>query len=119
MKKSVISERFKSILTAATVAMATSYILVLSECIIAGNMIGEEAVAAIALVAPVIPFLQFIGEMIAASTFALISYAGGKGDEEEINRLYSQAMTLAVAVGFVLTLLFVVFRVQILSYWDV
>ena len=119
MKKSVISERFKSILTAATVAMATSYLLVLSECIIAGNMIGEEAVAAIALVAPVIPFLQFIGEMIAASTFALISYAGGKGDEEEINRLYSQAMTLAVAVGFVLTLLFVVFRVQILSYWDV
>ena len=119
MKKSVISERFKSILTAATVAMATSYLLVLSECIIAGNMIGEEAVAAIALVAPVIPFLQFIGEMIAAGTFALISYAGGKGDEEEINRLYSQAMTLAVAVGFILTLLFVVFRVQILSYWDV
>ena len=119
MKKSVISERFKSILTAATVSMATSYILVLSECIIAGNMIGEEAVAAIALVAPVIPFLQFIGEMIAAGTFALISYAGGKGDEEEINRLYSQAMTLAIAAGFVLTLLFVVFRVQILSYWDV
>ena len=119
MKKSVISERFKSILTAATFSMATSYLLVLSECIIAGNMIGEEAVAAIALVAPVIPFLQFIGEMIAAGTFALISYAGGKGDEEEINRLYSQAMTLAVAVGFVLTLLFVVFRVQILSYWDV
>ena len=119
MKKSVISERFKSILTAATVAMATSYLLVLSECIIAGNMIGEEAVAAIALVAPIIPFLQFIGEMIAAGTFALISYAGGKGDEEEINRLYSQAMTLAVAVGSILTLLFVVFRVQILSYWDV
>ena len=119
MKTSVISERFKSILTAATFSMATSYLLVLSECIIAGNMIGEEAVAAIALVAPVIPFLQFIGEMIAAGTFALISYAGGKGDEEEINRLYSQAMTLAVAVGFVLTLLFVVFRVQILSYWDV
>ena len=119
MKKSVISERFKSILTAATVAMATSYLLVLSECIIAGNMIGEEAVAAIALVAPVIPFLQFIGELIAAGTFSLISYAGGKGDEEEINRLYSQAMTLAVAVGFILTLLFVVFRVQILSYWDV
>lgn len=119
MKKSVISERFKSILTAATFSMATSYLLVLSECIIAGNMIGEEAVAAIALVAPVIPFLQFIGEMIAAGTFALISYAGGKGDEEEINRLYSQAMTLAVAVGFILTLLFVVFRVQILSYWDV
>ncbi len=119
MKKSVISERFKSILTAATFSMATSYLLVLSECIIAGNMIGEEAVAAIALVAPVIPFLQFIGEMIAAGTFALISYAGGKGDEEEINRLYSQAMSLAVAVGFILTLLFVVFRVQILSYWDV
>ena len=119
MKKSVILERFKSILTAATFSMATSYLLVLSECIIAGNMIGEEAVAAIALVAPVIPFLQFIGEMIAAGTFALISYAGGKGDEEEINRLYSQAMTLAVAVGFILTLLFVVFRVQILSYWDV
>ena len=119
MKKSVISERFKSILTAATFSMATSYLLVLSECIIAGNMIGEEAVAAIALVAPVIPFLQFIGEMIAAGTFALISYAGGKGDEEEINRLYSQAMTLAVAVGSILTLLFVVFRVQILSYWDV
>ena len=119
MKKSVISERFKSILTAATFSMATSYLRVLSECIIAGNMIGEEAVAAIALVAPVIPFLQFIGEMIAAGTFALISYAGGKGDEEEINRLYSQAMSLAVAVGFILTLLFVVFRVQILSYWDV
>ena len=119
MKKSVILERFKSILTAATFSMATSYILVLSECIIAGNLIGEEAVAAIALVAPIIPFLQFIGEMIAAGTFALISYAGGKGDEEEINRLYSQAMTLAIAVGFILTLLFVVFRVQILSYWDV
>lgn len=119
MKKSVISERFKSILTAATFSMATSYLLVLSECIIAGNMIGEEAVGAIALVAPVIPFLQFIGEMIAAGTFALISYAGGKGDEEEINRLYSQAMTLAVAVGFILTLLFVIFRVQILSYWEV
>ena len=119
MKKTIITERFKSILTAATISMATSYLLVLSECIIAGNMIGEEAVAAIALVAPIIPFLQFVGEMIAAGTFALISYAGGRGDEEEINRLYSQAMTLAVAVGFILTLLFVVFRVEILSYWDV
>ena len=119
MKQTLIAKRFKSILGASTVAMVTSYLLVFSECIIAGNMIGEDAVAAIALVAPVIPFLQFIGEMIAAGTFALISYAGGEGDEEEVNRLYSQAITLAVGVGFLLTLLFVVFRTEILSYWDV
>ena len=119
MKESVISQRFKSILGASTAAMGISYVLVLSECIIAGQLLGEEAVAAIALVAPLIPFLQFVGEMIASGTFALISYARGKGDSAEADALFSQAMILSVGAGLLLTVLLVAFREQILSYWDV
>lgn len=119
MSKTIISERFKSILLASTFSMGILEVLPLAAVIIAGNMLGEEAIAAISLTAPITRMLEFIGELMAAGTLALIGYESGRGEINTVNKLYSQEIFLAITFGVIFTAGLFLFRESILSYWDV
>ena len=103
MSKTIISERFKSILLASTFSMGILEVLPLAAVIIAGNMLGEEAIAAISLTAPITRMLEFIGELMAAGTLALIGYESGRGEINTVNKLYSQEIFLTITFGVIFT----------------
>lgn len=46
----MISTRFRSVFVAAMVSMSVAYILMLTDNVVAGQLIGDRAVAAISLV---------------------------------------------------------------------
>ena len=73
-KKTVISTRFWSVFTSAMVAMTLSYILMLSDNIVAGQFINDDAVAAMSLVFPLMTILFFLSYLIADGLGMLAAY---------------------------------------------
>ena len=119
MTHTVVWRRFRSLLFASVILSGVDYVCGLMECIIGGSLLGGQAVAGLTLMAPIMPLLTFIGLLIVSDSMTLYAYAGGQADEEEMNRVYSQAVILCTVVGVLLTFLMFAAKDFILSYWDV
>ncbi len=119
MTHTVVWRRFRSLLFASVILSGVDYVAGMMECIIGGSLLGGQAVAGLTLLAPIMPLLTFIGLLIVSGSMTLYAYAGGQADEEEMNRVYSQAVILCAVVGVLLTILMVASKNSILSYWDV
>ena len=115
----VISKRFKSVFVASIASMTISYILMLTDNIVAGQFVGDEAVAAMTLVAPIMTLIFFLSYMVADGLAMMFSYAKGKNDQEKANELFSMGVICSVVTGAVVTFILVVFRDEILSMWEI
>lgn len=113
LKKNFISEKFKSIFLVSTLSMLVEYIVMLSDNVIAGNLVGERAVAAITLVGPAFSISVFFSFLVSQGTIILMAFAVGEGDREKANRYFSQGLILCFAVGAGLTVLFLLFREEV------
>lgn len=119
MTKTVIGERFKSVFVASLASMSISYVLMLTDNIVAGQFIGNEAVAAMTLVAPIMTLITFLSYMVADGLAMMFSYAKGRNDQAKANELFSMGITCSVVTGVVVTIILVAFQSQILSMWDI
>ena len=117
--KTVIGERFKSVFVASIASMVISYVLMLTDNIVAGQFVGEEAVAAMTLVSPMMILVFFLSYMVADGLAIMFSYAKGKSDQLKANQLFSMGMICSVVLGVVLTFILIVFRTEILSLWKI
>ena len=63
--KTVIGQRFKSVFVASIASMTISYVLILTDNIVAGQFVGDEAVAAMTLVSPIMTLIFFLSYMVA------------------------------------------------------
>lgn len=117
--KTVISERFRSVFVASIASMSISYILILTDSVVAGQFIGDEAVAAMTLVSPIMTLILFISYMVADGLAMMFSYAKGRNDQTKANELFGMGVTASVLVGVVLTAILVVFQSEILSLWKI
>jgi Na+-driven multidrug efflux pump/anti-sigma regulatory factor (Ser/Thr protein kinase) len=91
----------------------------LSDNIVAGQFINDDAVAAMSLVFPLMTILFFLSYLIADGLGMLAAYAQGQEDRDEVNRLFSQGIMLSVGLGLVLVLLLNIFQEQLLSFWKI
>lgn len=119
MAKTVISERFKSVFRASIASMAISYVLMLTDNIVAGQFVGDEAVAAMTLVAPIMTLIFFLSYMISDGLAMMFSYAKGRNDRLKANQLFGMVVICAVVLGAFVTIILVVFRPEILSLWEI
>ena len=117
--KTVIGERFKSVFVASIASMVISYVLMLTDNIVAGQFVGEEAVAAMTLVSPMMILVFFLSYMVADGLAMMFSYAKGRSDQLKANQLFSMGMICSVVLGVVLTFILIVFRSEILSLWKI
>ena len=62
--KTVISDRFYSVLVASMASMTINYIMTLTDNIVAGHIIGTQAVEAMTLIIPITTFLFFMSFLI-------------------------------------------------------
>ncbi|MBR0061017.1 MAG: hypothetical protein IJP68_06005, partial [Selenomonadaceae bacterium] len=117
--KTVISKRFKSVFVASFASMTISYVLMLTDNVVAGQFVGDEAVAAMTLVSPIMTLIFFLSYMVADGLAMMFSYAKGKSDQAKANELFSMGMICSVVTGAVVTLILVAFREKILSLWEI
>lgn len=106
MGKSFIASKFRSVLIVSTFAMLGEYLVLLSDNLIAGNILGESALSAITLVTPFFSFAVFLAFLIALGTDIVISRCVGQMDRQQANNFFSQAVILCVGLGLALTIIY-------------
>ena len=94
--------KFYSLLAAATLEVAVDYLQRLSDNIIAGNMLGEDALAAIGLVSPVMSVLSFLAVMASVGTSLCYVRAVGSFERKRAHGFFSQGIMLALLFGALL-----------------
>ena len=119
MAQTVIGKRFRSVFVASLASMTISYVLMLTDNIVAGQFVGDGAVAAMTLVSPIMTFVLFLSYMVADGLAMMFSYAKGRNDRDKANDLFGMGTIGSVALGVVLTIIFVAFDEKILSMWKI
>lgn len=118
-RKTVISTRFWSVFVASTFAFINAYILILTDNVVVGQFVGDDAVAAMTLIFPIFTLILFVAYLVADGLVMMTSYAQGKGDRAEVDRLFSLGITLSVSCSLVLFVSFFLLREQILDFWEI
>ena len=118
-KKTVISTRFWSVFWASTLSIVSSYILTLTDNIVAGQFIGDDAVAAMTLIFPAFIMILFVAYLISDGLAMMISYAQGNNDRPEVDRLFSLGVILSVGSGIIFFALLYILREELLNFWDI
>lgn len=119
IKRTVLSTRFKGVFIASMATMTASYILVLTDNVVAGQFLGAEAVAAMTLILPLNNFLSFISFLITDGLAIIYSYALGQQDRAEADRIFSQGIILSGIASVLFLLILILGRDAILSIWDI
>lgn len=119
MAKTFASKKFHSLLLANTMAMVVDFLVFLSDNIIAGNMLGENALSAITLVAPVFSLVICLSLLIATGTSAVISSEVGRGSRESANLYFSQGLILSAGLSGLLTAAFFAARPWLVPFFGV
>ena len=94
--------KFFSLLIPGTISMVVVTVLLLSDSVIAGLTLGEDAVAAISLVTPAYTFAAFFAGMISTGVPILYSKAMGEFNKKEADNYFALGFTAAVAIGIIL-----------------
>ena len=91
--------RFRGILFASCVGLASTNLVDLTDTMIAGHLLGEKALSAINLFWPCVEFLFFASTAIAAGSAILYSRAVGEFDERRTSGIFSNGLVLSVLAG--------------------
>ena len=118
-RRTVISTRFRTVFVSAVVSMILSYILMLTDNVVAGQFIDDDAAAAMSLVFPLLTMLFFLSYLIADGFGMMAAYAQGRENRNEVNRLFSQGLVLSLGLGGLLVLLLNIFQDELLSFWKI
>ena len=118
MKNTLCKKRFHSLVLTASFAMAIEYLMLLSDSIIVGNMLGEAALAGLNLVTPLYSIVVFVGTVISVGTTVCYSFEMGELDKEAADRYFGQGIIAAVSAGILLFLIMVLIRRWFLAYYD-
>lgn len=101
-KTTFLKRKFFSLLIPGTISMIVVTLLLLSDSVIAGLALGEDAVTAISLVTPAYSLAAFFAGMISIGVPILYSKAMGEFKKEEADRYFALGFTLAIAIGITL-----------------
>lgn len=110
-------EKFKSLLVAGSFTVLASYIVRLSDSIIAGNLIGPEALAGVNLVGPCLSAISFLGGLIATGMATNYSIAMGRCDRGRARQFFMQAFWTVLIFGGLLSAAIFLGRGAFLSYF--
>lgn len=113
--KNLITKKYRSIFTATTLGMIVEYILLLSDNIIAGQMLGEQSLAALSLIFPFVNFAFFLTYFLSYGVTICTSQEIGRMNRKRANELFSNGAILCVICGGFCSLAALLFKTEILS----
>lgn len=99
----------------AMVGMGFSAIYSITDGIFVGHFIGQEALAAVNLVMPIIMIITALADMVATGSSVRISILLGSGNNKEANRVFTVCLGLIATIATVFGLLGCLFARQIIG----
>ena len=104
MRNTFCNKQFRSLMFTGSVTVVIQFLLVISDTIVVGNILGEQALGAVNVVKPFSSFVIFITSLVSIGTSVFYSYEIGKFDKEKADGLFGQGIILAVISGVILFL---------------
>ena len=98
------TEKFKSFLLAGTFSAFIGYVGRLSDSVIIGHVIGEDALAGLNMVTPILSALTFVSYLIAMGTATNYSIWMGRINRVRARQFFMQGLWMTLAVGIALGL---------------
>ena len=95
-------KRFRSLLFSGTMSTVASFVSLLIGNLVAGNLLGENALTAITLVSPMISLLVFIATINSIGVSISMAIESGRGDRDRAGAFFSQGLLCAGALGILL-----------------
>ena len=105
MKKVFGVEKFKGLLLAGSFTVLANYFVRLSDSVVAGNMIGPDALAGINLVSPILAAISFFSGLVSTGMATNYSLAMGRCEKTRARQFFMQALWMILGVGGALSLL--------------
>lgn len=104
MKNSFCEKKFRSLLLTGSVTVIIQFLLMISDTIVIGNILGEQKLGAINVVKPFQSFTIFMASLISIGTPVIYSYEMGKFNKNKANSVFGQGVILSVLSGLLLFL---------------
>ena len=102
IQRSFISSKYISMLNSGTILMVLTAVMGIADTLIAGVMLGEEAVTGICLVLPLYSLASFFAVCVSYGVPILYSAKTGAFRKEEADRYFGVGLTVAAAAGLVM-----------------
>ena len=116
MKKVFGVEKFKGLLLAGSFTVLANYFVRLSDSIVAGNMLGPDALAGINLVSAILAGVSFFSGLVSTGMATNYSLAMGRCEKTRARQFFMQALWMILGVGGALSLLLCFGRWAFLDY---
>ena len=107
--------KFSRLLPATTFAMAAEFLMGLSDSVIAGHILGEDALSSVGLMQPVFNVVSFIAMLVGVGSSVLYSTEMGRFDKRRASELFTQGLWSALLFGGVVAALMFAFREPVLA----
>ena len=104
MKKCFSNKKFRSLLLTGSFTVIIQYLMILSDTIIIGNILGEQELAAVNVIKPVQSFVIFVTSLISIGTSVYYSYEIGKFNKYRADCIFGEGIFLATLSGILLFL---------------
>lgn len=97
----LLGKRLKSCVISATLLGIMDFALFMADYIISGRFLGENALAGLTAMNPLITFLTFFNIIIPAGSLAAISLSKSSGDINNSSNLFSQGLIVSLLLGVI------------------
>ena len=116
--RTLMSEKYKSMLLGGTVTTAISVLITMSDSIIAGIMIGETAVAGVNLVTPLYAIAAFFGFIFSIGIPIIYSKEIGSFNKKKSDQAFGFGLLLTIAVGIIMCVLCLTVADNYLTFYN-
>ena len=99
VKKVFGVEKFKGLLLAGSFTVLANYFVRLSDSVVAGNMLGPDALAGINLVSPILAVTSFFSGLVSTGMATNYSLAMGRCDKLRARQFFMQALWMVLVFG--------------------
>lgn len=116
MKKTFISEYINRMLPSIILSQIITTICTTIDAALTGQFLGDDALAAEGMVTPVVMVVVAVAGIMSAGNATICSNASGKGDIDEVNRVFSTTFTVSLSVSVICTALILIFSDPICQF---
>ena len=92
----------RSLFTTSLLMLLVTYVSTIASTIIAGNIVGEDALCAVNLVSPLYNYATFFAGMIGIGGSLMYFRYLGAYKKDRANEIFSQSIILAITIGAIL-----------------
>ena len=116
--QTLISKKFCSMLIGGTLTWMVVSLLFMSDFIVAGLVIGSNAVAGITLVTPIYSLSAFFGSIFSIGVPVLYAAEMGRFDKKKADQAFGAGLLMSIIIGIILFLLINLFGEKYLNSYS-